>query len=391
MVAAASSSDTYSDKATNNNATPLKEKHPMKAKIVNDISACGERLRLGQLVSFPTETVYGLGCHALDVNAVAKVFAAKERPLTDPLIVHVLEPRDAFSLWKQENPVLSKLCQDFWPGPLTLVAEASSLVPSTIMAGTGFCACRSPSHPTARALLEAAQVPIAAPSANKFGHVSPTTAQHVFDDLHDEDVWILETVDQEGPCCDVGVESTVAKLEMTQDGGYLLIVLRQGAVSVEALKESLINLPVQVVAKLKRATKDDVANVAPGQTIRHYSPNIPSFLLSPLCVKSEPTKGALSQAVVIDYGGQLIHWKDHCLAYRDLTPNGTSSVAAQTVFESLRWAEQVVSAGFVLFPQLPESIDALELAVKDRLTRAASGVVINTLDEAITASANNHS
>ena len=178
---------------------------------------------------------------------------------------------------------------------------------------------------------------------------------------------------------------------MKQDGGYLLTVLRQGAVSVQALKDSLTDLPVEVVAKLKRATKDDVANVAPGQTIRHYSPNIPSFLLSPSCVKTDPKAGVLSQAVVIDYRGQLIHWKDQCLAYRDLTPNGTSSIAAQTVFDSLRWAEQVSSASFVLFPELPESGDALELAVKDRLTRAASGVVINTLDEATAVYADNNS
>ncbi|GAX25287.1 hypothetical protein FisN_5Lh370 [Fistulifera solaris] len=387
MVAAASISDTSFNTTVDNSVETSKQKSQMKARILNDIPACGERLRLGELVAFPTETVYGLGCHALDVNAVAKVFAAKERPLTDPLIVHVLETRDAFSLWKQDNPILSKLCHDFWPGPLTLVAEANSKVPSTIMAGTGYCACRSPSHPTARALLEAAQVPIAAPSANKFGHVSPTTAHHVFDDLHNEDVWILETEGQEGPCCDVGVESTVAKLEETNQGKYLLTVLRQGAVSVHALKDSLTGLPVEVVAKLKRATKDDVANVAPGQTIRHYSPNIPSFLLSPACVKSEPRVEFLSQAVVIDYGGKLIHWKDHCLAYRDLTTDGASSAAAQTVFDTLRWAEQVPSAGYVVFPELPDSGDALELAVKDRLTRAASGVIINALEEATAVSA----
>jgi tRNA threonylcarbamoyl adenosine modification protein (Sua5/YciO/YrdC/YwlC family) len=389
MVAAASISDTAFNTTIDNSVDTSKPRPQIKAKILNDISVCGERLRLGELVAFPTETVYGLGCHALDVEAVAKVFAAKERPLTDPLIVHVLEPRDAFSLWKQENPILSKLCNDFWPGPLTLVAEANSKVPSTIMAGTGYCACRSPSHSTARALLEAAQVPIAAPSANKFGHVSPTTAQHVFDDLQYEDVWILETEGQEGPCCDVGVESTVAKLEETQEGGYLLTVLRQGAVSVHTLKDSLTGLPVEVVAKLKRATKDDVANVAPGQTIRHYSPNIPSFLLSPACVKSELRAELLSHSVVIDYGGQLAHWKDHCLAYRDLTPDGSSSAAAQTVFDTLRWAEQVPGASYVLFPELPDSSDALELAVKDRLTRAASGIIINALEEATAVLAEN--
>ena len=352
------------------------------AQLTQDIAACGERLRQGHLVAFPTETVYGLGCHALDVDAVAKVFAAKERPLTDPLIVHVLEFTDAMELWQVptdlERQILTRLCRDFWPGPLTLVAAANrSVVPDTIMAHTGYCACRSPAHPTARTLLQASQRPLAAPSANKFGHVSPTTAAHVWDDLQHEDVWILQ--DDDTPC-DVGVESTVAKLAMAEDHRGVLTVLRQGAVSVEALRAAVGDLPVEVVAQLSRATADTVANVAPGQTIRHYSPNIPSFLVSSECMQGVCDDDLLTKAVVIDYGQQLAHWREKACAYRDLTPTGESATAAQNVFETLRWAEQVEEADYIVFPK-PLSEDALALAVKDRLTRAASGVVIDSLAE----------
>lgn len=212
-----------------------------------DLVACSERLQLGELVAFPTETVYGLGCHALNETAILKVFEAKERPLTDPLIVHVLDCHAAFELWQAqpetstEGVILSTLCQAFWPGPLTLVAKAKPGVPSTLMAGTGYVACRSPSSHTARALLETSQLPLAAPSANKFGHVSPTTAQHVYDDLWQEDVWILQDdFKEEGSqqqeehhqqrVCQVGVESTVDKLEAseTHENALVLQVLRQG-------------------------------------------------------------------------------------------------------------------------------------------------------------------
>ena len=176
------------------------------------LNECGERLRSGHLVSFPTETVYGLGCHALDPIAVQKVFTAKERPLSDPLIVHVNNAEDALNMWASstslsydssknssnsfvtdiEGLALAALTEAYFPGPLTIVAKACQNMPQILMAGTGYVACRSPSHSVARTLIDAARVPIAAPSANKFGHVSPTCALHVMDDLGKEDVWIID-------------------------------------------------------------------------------------------------------------------------------------------------------------------------------------------------------
>ena len=375
------------------------------AKLISssELNKCGERLRQGGLVAFPTETVYGLGCNALDPSAILKVFEAKERPLTDPLITHVTENHVAYNLWKAdiddslEGKALQSLCKRFWPGPLTLVAKAAPEVPPTLMANTGFCACRSPQHPISIALINAAKVPIAAPSANKFGHVSPTKSSHVWYDLQHEDVWIVEEEEeQEGgntvtSCCEVGVESSVAKIEMISNSEKgQITLLRQGAVSLldieECLEEAGLIENFKVLALTKKATDETVANVAPGQTIRHYSPDIPSFILSiSLCDSTASTisdndKKFLSKSVLLDFGGRIKAWKHLALAYRDLSETANSAEATKRVFEALRWAEKIQNANQILFPEISDdSLDALTLALKDRLTRAASGVVVDCL------------
>lgn len=364
-----------------------------RARIVSpkDLEKCGERIRNGDLVAFPTETVYGLGCHALNESAIQKVFSAKERPLTDPLIVHVLSTLDAQDLWAAshdsiEGRALQTLADKFWPGPLTLVAKAASHVPSIVMANTGHVACRCPSHSIARTLIRAAQVPIAAPSANKFGHVSPTKAQHVHDDLCNEDVWI---VDDENGICHVGVESTVAKLEWTGETSGTITVLRQGAVSANDIAACLQEFEefkdvFTVCVKTKKQNKQDVAEVSPGQCYRHYSPDIPSFMLSSDWWKNDNVVDqdtSISTTVVIDFQKKLDSLEKHALAYRDLSAAGDSSEAAQAVFETLRWAEQVEGATRIVFPEIidSEEADSLTLALKDRLQRAASGVVMDSL------------
>ena len=420
------------------------------------LTKAGERIRAGDLVSFPTETVYGLGCHALDPIAVKKVFQAKERPLTDPLIVHVNDASSALNLWDAsssnsstsinsslEKQTLEALASNFWPGPLTIVARASPKVPSIIMANTGFVACRSPSHSIARLLIEKSQVPIAAPSANKFGHVSPTKAMHVFDDLGMEDVWIVdpdylengdnsndadvdtntkinENKDVNGVVCNVGVESTVAKVELLSSPSDnlssivgVISVLRHGAVSSHDIAKCLQKVGLDKYFQVKskqQATGENVNHVAPGQTIRHYSPNVQSYMISQQTysnaaadvngnVNSNDNSSILSQeeinnlrnGVIIDFGGRLNYLKYIALAYRDLSPNGDSSIAAANVFDTLRWSETVDGAQRVYFPEIVAvdnvehgnvngdvTNDALILAVKDRLTRAASGVVVTT-------------
>lgn len=385
--------------------TPLQStmstaKEEIQAKLVpvQELESCGLRLRQGHLVAFPTETVYGLGCNALDPNAIIKVFQAKERPLTDPLISHVIENQVAYDLWNAdasslEGKALRCLCDQFWPGPLTLVAKAAPHVPDILMANTGFVACRSPQHPISIELIKAAQVPIAAPSANKFGHVSPTRAYHVWDDLKYEDVWIVDTDESEtANVCTVGVESSVAKVEMDDETHGRITLLRQGAVCVADIRGCLevagLSDNFAVQSQTKRATDETVANVAPGQTIRHYSPDIPSFILSNERIiqsseLSPEESHSLSKTVIIDFRGKLREWRDSCIAYRELSESGDSLEATKSVFETLRWAERVENAEQIIFPEIlenePGKDDALVLALKDRLTRAASGVVIHTL------------
>ena len=415
------------------------QQYRAKRVTAQDLIQCGQRLRQGDLVAFPTETVYGLGCHALDEEACRKVFQAKERPLTDPLIVHVNEAQHAYPLWKAtannnnnnnnnnddaslQARILTTLCDAFWPGPLTLVAVASDAVPSVVMAGTGFVAARSPRHDLARALIDAAAVPLAAPSANKFGHVSPTTAQHVWDDLCHEDVWILEqsaVTDNDDDeqqsslsSSQVGVESSVVKLQMSDDheeSSATLTVLRQGAVSVQDIEQALrkVNLHdvVSVIAKSNQQVTEATATVSPGQNIRHYSPNVPSFLLSTQCVdtlvklsssSSSSITNLLQGTVILDFAGQCTNLRDNVLAYRDLSPSGDSAQAAQWVYKSLRWAEQVPHAHYILFAPLDttkynhtSTSNALLLAVQDRLIRAASGVVLDSLDTLVAANGQN--
>ena len=370
---------------------------------IEALEACGERLRAGDLVAFPTETVYGLGCHALDPSAVQKVFDAKERPLTDPLIVHVATAEDALPLWDEEyhtqqTSILKAIGKQFWPGPLTLVAKAASHVPPILMANTGFVACRCPLHPVAQALIQQAKVPIAAPSANKFGHVSPTQSEHVMDDLGQEDVWVVQDTES----CHVGVESTVAKLEYQElQQKYSLTILRQGAISVQDLQGCLDETgwkgAITVTSLSHKTSKDTEATVAPGQTVKHYSPRIPSFLMAPSLYQqstlSQELTTLLENAIVLDYGGRLLEWKSKARQYRDLSPEGNSKEAAQRVFDYLRWTETAdAAAQYVVFPQVVTSLpvnksnhdehddDALTLALHDRLTRAASGVLLDSTE-----------
>lgn len=251
------------------------------------IARAAALLRAGKLVAFPTETVYGLGADATRKTAVAGIFAAKERPLTDPLIVHVAEVSDvarvavlapptsgrgarAFVNRKGERSyarLVERLAARFWPGPLTLVLPRARAIPPLVAAGGKTVGVRVPGHPVARALIRAAGVPVAAPSANRFMHTSPTTAAHVLADLDGRIAAVLDG----GPCA-VGVESTV--LDLTRDPPRLL---RPGGIALEALREVL----PEIVALAEPDERDKAARPepkapiarAPGQMERHYAPH----------------------------------------------------------------------------------------------------------------------
>jgi len=223
----------------------------MTCPIGTDIPTAAEILQSGGIVAFATETVYGLGANAFDAAAVARIFAVKQRPSFDPLIVHIAELEQWNDLAPFRTELVDRLAAEFWPGPLSLVADKSPIVPDLVTAGLTSVAMRMPAHPVARELLQACALPVAAPSANQFGQISPTTAEHVAAQLGDQIDYILDG----GPCA-VGLESTV--LDVTREPP---VILRPGgltrdriesAIGPVAVSESSTNRPDEQSAQLSR-------------------------------------------------------------------------------------------------------------------------------------------
>jgi L-threonylcarbamoyladenylate synthase len=279
------------------------------------LQECAQLLRDGKLVGMPTETVYGLGANALDEAACKSIFTTKGRPLTDPLIVHVHSVEQALGLADSSATevlqIFKILASKFWPGPLTLVVRANlEQVPMMITAETGFVGLRMPSSELALALLKESGVPIAAPSANKFGHVSPSKAEHVYNDFYlDSEVTILD-----GGQCSFGIESTVMKICDLGDKKFEFLVLRKGGVSEKALHEAIKDVPelqdfnISIVAKAHKEFKEETENLeGPGQFLRHYAPNIDSFLY---IGELKDQNIQLARSVLIDFGGILASQKD---------------------------------------------------------------------------------
>jgi len=225
----------------------------------SDIEKAAQALQAGQRVAFPTETVYGLGANALDSEAVKKIFAAKGRPAHDPLIVHISDLRMLDQVVSQVSEEALKLARRFWPGPLTLIMPRHANIPGEVTAGLGSVAVRMPSHPVALALIRQAGIPVAAPSANRFGHTSPTSAAHVLADLDGRIEMLLD-----GGSTPIGVESTV--LDVTQSPAR---ILRPGGVSYEALQESLGTV---LLNGQKTSEEEDHPQISPGLLSRHYAP-----------------------------------------------------------------------------------------------------------------------
>jgi L-threonylcarbamoyladenylate synthase len=220
-----------------------------------EIEAAARLLRAGRLVAFPTETVYGLGANALDPEAVARIYAVKGRPPTSPLIVHVATIEMAQSLVTSWPDLADRLAQRFWPGPLTLVLEKQPTIPSIVTAGLATIGLRMPAHPMALALIKAAGVPLAAPSANRFTQLSPTTADHVRRSLGSDVDLILD-----GGPCEVGIESIVLSLEGPQP-----VLLRPGGISRSELEAAIGPVVTAVEAT-------NGSHPSPGMHPRHYSP-----------------------------------------------------------------------------------------------------------------------
>ncbi len=330
------------------------------------IALAADLLRRGELVAFPTETVYGLGGHALDERAVAAIFAAKGRPAADPLIVHLAAAADLPLITTAIPPVAAQLAAAFWPGPLTLIVPRHPRVPLSVTAGRDTVAARVPAHPVAHQLLVAAGAPIAAPSANRFGHTSPTTADHVLADL---DGRIAAVID--GGATPIGIESTV--LDCTSSPPTLL---RPGGISLEAL--TAVIGPVQVRAR--PTTEEQRGLASPGLLDRHYAPDHELWLIcGPPAAALARIRHEASAALAAGLRVGVLLPDEDLAALRDLP---LESEALGPASDPALMSQRLYAALRALDERQPDRMFARDLdeaglgrALRDRLRRAATRVI----------------
>lgn len=312
------------------------------------IRLAGGIIRAGGLVAFPTETVYGLGCDAMNADAAAKVFEAKQRPQFDPLIVHIADFTQLDSVIEFLPPLGQRLVDAFWPGPLTLVLPKQPAIPDLITAGLPTVAVRMPNHPVAQEFIREAGTPIAGPSANPFGYVSPTTAQHVADGLGHKVDLILD----DGPCA-VGVESTIVSLAGPQPE-----LLRPGSITIEQL--------TSVIGPIRRPPPVNQKPTAPGQLSRHYATQTQLAILASAgarpILKDDERAGLLIYSLAKD--------TDNCfIAVEVLSATGDLREAARHLFAALR---RLDSLGLDKIYAEPCKEEGLGVAIMDRLRRCAT-------------------
>ncbi len=312
------------------------------------IERAANLLREGEIVVFPTETVYGLGAGAFQPAALERIFAAKGRPFSDPLIVHIADRHDLVQLTTSIPEQANRLAQAFWPGPLTLILPKGPRVPHLVTAGLETVAIRMPRHHVALALIRALGSPIAAPSANRFMHVSPTTAQHAYTDLAGRVPLVLDA----GPC-DIGVESTV--LDLCSETPR---ILRPGGVSLEALRSVL----------------------PPGQLLTHYAPTVPLVLFDDTVetMRSAMLAEIQRRSEQGEHVGVLLAEEDiptfqdsGVLLYSPGSADDLKQVAAN-LFAGLRTLEEA-HVQVILCRNFGDQ--GLGLAIRDRLLKAAGGKV----------------
>lgn len=313
----------------------------MKATIGTDVMRAAVLLRSGTIVAIPTETVYGLAANAFDETAVLKIFEAKNRPSFDPLIVHIGDRAQVLDVAAELPVGAEALMNAFWPGPLTLVLPKQSTVPDIVTSGLDTVGVRMPAHPLALELLRALVFPLAAPSANPFGYVSPTTAQHVADQLGDRVPYILDG----GPCT-VGVESTIIGWE----GGRWLLY-RPGGTPIEAIE--------RVIGSVAQA-QERVLPAAPGMLEGHYAPRKPLYVGEVhQLLKQHAGKRIGVIALRTAYQGQRCEL---------LSPNGNLNEAARHLFSALR-ALDASDCELIIAERFPG--EGLGAAINDRLKRAS--------------------
>lgn len=316
------------------------------AEIGYDILKAKEFLEKEQLVAIPTETVYGLAANALNPIAVAKIFEAKERPTFDPLIVHTHSLNEVYNFVTDIHPALLKLAKHFWPGPLTLLLPKKSSIPSLVTSGLDRVGVRIPNHKLTLQLLTKLDFPLAAPSANPFGYISPTSAEHVQKQLGNKISYILD-----GGNCNVGLESTIVGEENGE-----IIIYRLGGLSIDVIEA--------VIGKVSVQLNQSSNPKAPGQLKSHYAPKKP-FYIGNLKDLEKLHSGKKIGAIVFGNDFKL----NETTLIKNLSLNKNYQEAAINLFAYLRDLDES-NVDLIISELLPEV--GLGLAINDRLKRAAS-------------------
>ena len=298
-------------------------------------------LRGGAVVAFPTETVYGLGANAFDARAVARIFEIKARPAFDPLIVHISDD-DMLERVAEDVPQNARvLMERFWPGPLTIVLRKGPQIPELVTAGLSNVAVRMPAHPIARALIQRAALPLAAPSANPFGYLSPTRAEHVARMLGEH----VDLIVDGGPT-EHGVESTIVMIEPRP------ALLRHGAIPIDDIEA--------VIGPLERELTDEHKPLAPGRLPQHYAPHTPVRVIS---VPANVPERERADAVLLAFRAPVPGYR----AVRVLSESGDLREAAARLFDYLHELDRV-GAARIDAEQVPSQ--GVGIAIMDRLQRA---------------------
>ena len=317
------------------------------AQLGTDINQARAFLTQGQLVGIPTETVYGLAANALDPQAVASIFATKNRPTFDPLILHVASLAQVTPFVTEIPEKLQRLAEKFWPGPLTLLLPRTPIVPDLVTSGLDRVAVRVPNHPLTLSLLEQLDFPLAAPSANPFGYISPTQASHVSAQLGTQIPYILD-----GGACTVGLESTIVGLE-----GAELVVYRLGGLELKDIEA--------VVGPVRLQAHSTSNPTAPGQLASHYSPRKPFVLGGLPQLVAQLTAEGKNFAVMSFSSFFPEVAQDKQIA---LSSTGNLKEAAQRLFMAMRVLDET-NVALIVAEELPE--EGLGRAINDRLRRAA--------------------
>ncbi|QSE95961.1 L-threonylcarbamoyladenylate synthase [Fulvivirga lutea] len=313
------------------------------AEIGTDLLKAKQLLSEGKLVAIPTETVYGLAGNAFNPDAVASIFSVKKRPSFDPLIVHVAGYGQALSLTKNVPEVAESLAAKFWPGPLTLLLKRKPIIPDLVTSGLETVGIRLPNQSLTRKLISSLDFPLVAPSANPFGYISPTSPQHVNDQLGDKIDYILD-----GGECHVGIESTIVGFENGK-----VSVHRLGGISVEEIEKVAGNVTIELNSSSNPK--------APGMLANHYSPTTAIVI------------GNIDQ-LLKEHSGKAVGILSYTKEYENpfsktLAPDGEIKTAAKNLFAHLRWLDRQ-PLDIIITETVPNN--GLGMAINDRLKRAAA-------------------